>query len=99
MDPSHVYGQNLSPSFAKHAENYHGGVPKFYLLWFNSFTFVKIKKKEGGKGTFKELTSLGIHQRWIFSQDFRILLQFFTISKNFRCLVEEGTRSVYLFIN
>lgn len=29
MDLSHVYGQSLSPSFAKHAENYHGGLQSF----------------------------------------------------------------------
>lgn len=67
MDPLHGYGQSLAPSFEKHAENYHGGgCQKFYLLWFNSITFLK-NKRGGGKGTFKELTDLEIHQRWVFS--------------------------------
>lgn len=29
MDPSHGCGQSLSPTFAEHAENYHGGLKSF----------------------------------------------------------------------
>lgn len=66
MDLSHGYGQSLSPSVAKHAENYHKVLKSFVCFGLTSSPLKKKKEKRRGKCTSKELTNSEINQRWIF---------------------------------